>query len=377
MREPMHGVTQVFTDPEVEEAYLDDAARRARPVYLVVFLLTLPGNVAAWFDDRRMFGSDGNVDVIHKARIAQFVAFAAVAAFGLVSARTFRRWWRELAVFGALSLLLLPTAASLFLPEPERLDVGAIFVSVIALLVGAAIVMPIGFLYVVAVTILVAAPLLVAALTWPAYHGDVAMWLVFATGIALIAGYVVNLRDRQAFAAGYRLEAALARADQVRRDVLPAAAAKRVEAGDARIADRFDATVMVAKLGGISSLPTTKVASTLDELVTAIEEVAARLGVDRPRTLGDTIVAAGPPTAVAALALEVRELIATRRPGVEAQIGLAHGPVIGGVVGQARVAYDLWGDTVDRAHALATTPGEIRVDPAAEQLVRSVLDLNP
>lgn len=377
MREPMHGVTQVFSDPEVEEAYLDDAARRARPVYLVVFLLTLPGNVAAWFDDRRMFGSDGNVDVIHKARIAQFVAFAAVAAFGLVSQRTFRRWWRELAVFGALSLLLLPTAASLFLPEPERLDVGAIFVSVIALLVGAAIVMPIGFLYAVAVTILVAAPLLVAALTWPAYHGDVAMWLVFATGIALVAGYIVNLRDRQAFAAGYRLEAALARADQVRRDVLPAAAAKRVEAGDARIVDRFDATVMVAKLCGISSLPTTKVASTLDELVTETEQIAARLGVDRPRTLGDTIVAAGAPVPVATLALELRELIATRRPGVEVQIGLAHGPVIGGVVGQARVAYDLWGDTVDRAHALATTPGEIRVDPAAEQLVRSVLDLNP
>ncbi len=370
MREPIHPVTQVFADPEVEEAYLDDAAKRARPVYLLVFLLTLPGNVAAWFDDRRMFGSDGNVDVIHKARIAQFVAFAAVAAFGLSSPRTFRRWWRELAVFGALSLLLLPTAAGLFLPDPERLDVGAIFVSVTALLIGAALVMPLGFLYVVAVTVLVSVPLLVAALTWPAYHGDVAMWLVFATAISLLAGYVVNLRDRQAFAAGYRLEAARTRAEQLRRDVLPAAVAARVEAGEVRVADRFDTTVMVARLTGIAALPAAKLAVTMDELISAVDDLAVRAGVDRPRTLGDTIVAAGSSAAIANLALEIVERIATRRVGLDVKIGIHHGPVIAGVVGKPRLDYDVWGDTVEDAHRLAATPGAIRVSAVVEGMLR-------
>lgn len=48
------------------------------------------------------------------------------------------------------------------------------------------------------------------------------------------------------------------------------------------------------------------------------------------------------------------------------RIGLATGPVVGGVIGRHRILFDLWGDTVNTAARMQTTgvPGRIHVSQA-------------
>jgi adenylate cyclase len=48
------------------------------------------------------------------------------------------------------------------------------------------------------------------------------------------------------------------------------------------------------------------------------------------------------------------------------RIGLASGPVAGGVIGRQRILFDLWGDTVNTAARMQTTgvPGRIHVSQA-------------
>ncbi len=52
------------------------------------------------------------------------------------------------------------------------------------------------------------------------------------------------------------------------------------------------------------------------------------------------------------------------------RIGLASGPVVGGVIGQQRILFDLWGDTVNTAARMQSTgvPGRIQVSERTMEL---------
>ena len=51
---------------------------------------------------------------------------------------------------------------------------------------------------------------------------------------------------------------------------------------------------------------------------------------------------------------------------LELRIGLASGPVVGGVIGQRRILFDLWGDTANTASRMQSSgvPGRIQVAPS-------------
>jgi adenylate cyclase len=57
---------------------------------------------------------------------------------------------------------------------------------------------------------------------------------------------------------------------------------------------------------------------------------------------------------------------------LEIRIGLASGPVVGGIIGQHRIFFDLWGDTVNMASRMeaAGVPGRIQVAPSTWELLR-------
>lgn len=125
------------------------------------------------------------------------------------------------------------------------------------------------------------------------------------------------------------------------------------------------------------------VVSFLDALFTRFDELAADAGVEKIKTLGDAYMAvAGAPEAradhaSAAIRLARGMLGAVddvcRRLDVplKLRIGLASGPVVGGVIGRQRILFDLWGDTVNIASRMQSSgiPSRIHLAQSTRDLL--------
>ena len=61
---------------------------------------------------------------------------------------------------------------------------------------------------------------------------------------------------------------------------------------------------------------------------------------------------------------------------LELRIGIASGPVVGGVIGRQRILFDLWGDTVNTAARMQTSgiPGRIQVAASTMRLTSAMFD---
>jgi adenylate cyclase len=94
----------------------------------------------------------------------------------------------------------------------------------------------------------------------------------------------------------------------------------------------------------------------------------AAAGVPEPRA--DHVDAA------AEMALDMRDALSGLRwPSgvpISVRIGIACGPVVAGVIGRRKFAYDVWGDTVNAASRLesAAMPGTVQVSDAVYQRLR-------
>ncbi len=121
----------------------------------------------------------------------------------------------------------------------------------------------------------------------------------------------------------------------------------------------------------------------LREILSRFEEVARTHEVDAVvwRPDGFVAVVAGTGDARDAAADAARLALATvaALDGVAARLALHSGDVVGGVVGRDRPRFELWGEAVDAAAALAATasPGSVLVTPAAHALVRERFRLEP
>ena len=61
---------------------------------------------------------------------------------------------------------------------------------------------------------------------------------------------------------------------------------------------------------------------------------------------------------------------------LEVRVGIHSGPVVGGVIGSTRLAYDYWGDTMNVASRLQTVapPGGIAVSEATYFQARDIME---
>jgi class 3 adenylate cyclase len=104
-----------------------------------------------------------------------------------------------------------------------------------------------------------------------------------------------------------------------------------------------------------------QVVALLNDLFSAFDRLADRHGLEKIKTIGDAyMVVGGIPEprsdhahAVAEMALAMQDEVARRaRPDGEPlrlRIAIHTGPVVAGVIGTRKFAYDLWGDAVNTA----------------------------
>jgi guanylate cyclase len=185
-----------------------------------------------------------------------------------------------------------------------------------------------------------------------------------------------------------RRREAQALADELLTNAIPTAIAARLKRGE-RIAEAYpNTTVLFADLVGFTPwagrTDPSEVVSFLDDLFSRFDALAAECGVEKIKTIGDSYMAvAGAPEprsdhaeAAVALARSMLAVVTDMRDhaglAMEMRIGLASGPVVGGVIGQKRILFDLWGGTVNIASRMesAGVIGRIQVAPSTWELLR-------
>ena len=174
-----------------------------------------------------------------------------------------------------------------------------------------------------------------------------------------------RLRDREREVLAL-LQTEQERSERLLLSIFPRAIAERLKAGEASVAESYpDATVLLADVSNFNELAAgkrpTEVVGLLDRIFSAFDRLAERYGVEKVKTIGDAYMLAGGlpqprpdhAEAVADMALAMQQEIVRLNTGLREpfslRIGIAAGPVVAGVIGTTKFAFDVWGQTVDAA----------------------------
>jgi class 3 adenylate cyclase len=237
----------------------------------------------------------------------------------------------------------------------------------------------------------------VSALAWDAPAG-----LRLATGLLVLGaellGAVLALHleraERRRFLADLDLAAAREdaeserqKADRLLLNILPAHVARDLkDRGSPAAAEEFDeASVLFLDIVGFTPYARGRAAAEvvrlLNHVFSALDTLCEVHGVEKIKTIGDAYLAVcGAPVRAAdhaaricRLALAVRAelpaLFAAEAPGLAVRIGIHSGPLVAGIIGHRKFAYDLWGDTVNLASRMEShgAPGRIHISHATRE----------
>ena len=171
-------------------------------------------------------------------------------------------------------------------------------------------------------------------------------------------------------------------------NILPAEVAELLKNGERVIADRFDNTsILFADMVNFTPMSAhmkpEELVGLLNEIFCYFDTLTVKYGLEKINTVGDCyMVAAGVPRlrsdhahALADMALEMCDTIRHTKFGgrqLTFRIGINSGPVVAGVIGRMKFAYDLWGDTVNTASRMEShgVGGVIQISEATFKLIK-------
>ena len=326
-----------------------------------------------------------------------------VVAVGLALSytRSYERIWQWLVALLLFISALIWSLDYVALPSTSPRDLG--FAGMMLILAFIYVLSRVQFVYATAIGALSIVVFDVSVLaftddTW----SDIFFANYFMVALALIcmaASYGLERFARLLFLRERELDAERGRADDLLANTLPLAIVERLkERGSTPqaefIADGLDeVSVLFADMVGFTAhaerIGPAQLVALLDEVFTRFDEVAAHAGMEKIKTVGDAYMAvAGAPNpradhadSAAEMALGVVECLrGTTWPtgaAVQVRVGIASGPVVAGVIGRQRFAYDLWGNTVNLASRLesAGQPGQVLVSQRTAELLTAAFEV--
>lgn len=182
------------------------------------------------------------------------------------------------------------------------------------------------------------------------------------------------------------------RSDGLLQNILPAEIATELKQhGNAKVKHYEMVTVMFIDFVGFSQmaelLEPQQLVNEIDYCFKSFDDITDLHKIEKIKTIGDAYMCAGGlpvadttnPQRVVGAARDIcrfmknyrQERIARKSPYFEARIGLHTGPVIAGIVGHRKFAYDIWGDTVNIASRMETggEPGKINISQTTYEFV--------
>lgn len=213
--------------------------------------------------------------------------------------------------------------------------------------------------------------------------------LVGANFWGMLICYQIDVATRRAFLALRDVAAEHQRSERLLLNILPAELAQELSAtGSARPARHDSVTILFTDFSGFtqvaSAMPAERMVAELNEIFAAFDDICDELGVEKIKTIGDAyMAAAGLPKPCADHAhrcvraglrmldfLEQRNRTAAFKWSL--RVGVHSGPVVAGVVGKRKYAFDIWGDTVNVASRMesAGEAGRVNVSAYTYDLIR-------
>ncbi|MBS1616717.1 MAG: tetratricopeptide repeat protein [Bacteroidetes bacterium] len=178
------------------------------------------------------------------------------------------------------------------------------------------------------------------------------------------------------------------RSDNLLRNILPDEVAEELKENGIAEARQYDEvsvmfTDFVNFTRAAQQLPAKELVKELHECFSAFDEIMERHGLEKIKTIGDAYMAVcGLPIPNAEHAKNAidaaREILrfteerARTKPAFAVRIGIHSGPVVAGIVGTKKFAFDIWGDTVNTAARMEQSgvPGAINISETTYQLLK-------
>ena len=183
------------------------------------------------------------------------------------------------------------------------------------------------------------------------------------------------------------------RSDELLLNILPEETAEELKATGTAKAKSFDmVTVLFTDFKNFTQasekLSPEELVAEINHCYSEFDKIITRHGIEKIKTIGDAYMCAGGlpatnttnPVDVVQAGLEMvefieknkQERIAKDQPYFELRCGIHTGPVVAGIVGIKKFAYDIWGDTVNTASRMESSGeiGKVNISGATYELVK-------
>ncbi|PKA14693.1 adenylate/guanylate cyclase domain-containing protein [Leptospira haakeii] len=184
------------------------------------------------------------------------------------------------------------------------------------------------------------------------------------------------------------------RAENLLLNILPEPIAERLKRNPSTIADGYKlVSILFADIENFTVIsqkvsPETLV-HFLNDVFSHFDLLAEKYGMEKIKTIGDAYMAvSGIPiwnedhaANAMKMAIEMQKFVKTLRDPsgnpLRMRIGIHSGPVVAGVIGKKKFAYDLWGDAVNTASRLEShgVPGRIQISETTYDLLEDTSQL--